>query len=131
MQTPNPRAQHPDDLRTMFVELVAAGDADGLASLYEPDAVIAFPPGRLSQGRDAIRAIWASIIDAGVPITLEPALPTVACGGIALTSTIRADGVGLRVQVVRRQADGSWQRLIDIPEMGASSPALGGEDDGR
>jgi ketosteroid isomerase-like protein len=28
----------------MFVELVAAGDADGLASLYEPDAVIAFPP---------------------------------------------------------------------------------------
>ncbi len=123
MQHPIPRANHPDDLRPMFVELVEAGDADGLASLYEPDAVIAFPPGRLSQGRDAIRAIWASIIDAGIPITLEAALPTVICGGVALTSTVRADGTGVRLQVCRRQADGSWQRVIDLPEMGASVPA--------
>ena len=105
------------------MELVAAGDAQGLASLYEPDAVIAFPRGQLSQGRDAIRAIWASIIDAGVPITLEAALPTVICGSVALTSTVGADGTAVRVQVVRRRADGSWQRVIDVPEMGAFSPA--------
>ena len=107
----------------MLVELASSGDAQCLAILYEPDAVIAFHRGQLTQGRDALRAIWASIIDAGVPIALEAPLPTVTCSSAALTSTRRSDGTGVRVQVVRRQAYGSWQRVIDLPEMGASVPA--------
>jgi hypothetical protein len=32
------------------------------------------------------------------------------------------DGIGIRVQVARRQADGSWLRIIDRPEAACPSP---------
>ena len=35
----------------------------------------------------------------------------------ALTSTRSADNTGVRVQVLRRQPDGSWLRIIDRPEV--------------
>ena len=43
-------AKTPEDITRLFVERVNAGDAEGLADLYEPDAVIAFPPGQLTVG---------------------------------------------------------------------------------
>jgi hypothetical protein len=36
-----------------------------------------------------------------------------------LTSTRSADNTGVRVQVLRRQPDGSWLRIIDRPEVPA------------
>ena len=33
------------------------------------------------------------------------------------TSTRSADNTGVRVQVLRRQPDGSWLRIIDRPEV--------------
>jgi len=42
------RATKPEDLTRLFVELANAGDAEGLAALYEPEAVVAFPPERLT-----------------------------------------------------------------------------------
>jgi hypothetical protein len=36
---------------------------------------------------------------------------------LALTSTRSADNAGVRVQVLRRQPDGSWLRIIDRPEV--------------
>jgi hypothetical protein len=47
----------------------------------------------------------------------EDSLPTVRAGDLALTSTAPKDGSGGRSQVVRRQPDGSWLRLIDRPEI--------------
>jgi hypothetical protein len=46
----------------------------------------------------------------------EQPLPTLVSGDIALTSTSPKDGAGARAQVVRRQPDGSWLRLLDQPE---------------
>jgi hypothetical protein len=46
----------------------------------------------------------------------EQPLPTLTSGNIALTSTPPKDGTGARAQVVRRQPDGSWLRLLDQPE---------------
>ncbi len=48
--------------------------------------------------------------------SVEEALPTIVHGDVALTSTCRKDGVGVRVQVARRQRDGTWLRIIDRPE---------------
>ena len=48
-------AQTPEDITRLFVERSNASDADGVAALYEPDAVMAFPPGQFTVGRDAIR----------------------------------------------------------------------------
>jgi hypothetical protein len=47
----------------------------------------------------------------------EEPLPTLRFGDLALTSTRPADGTGGRVQVARRQPDGTWQRIMDRPEL--------------
>jgi hypothetical protein len=63
----------------------------------------------------------AKVLVGGPRFEPEPPLPTLVSGDIALTSTIAKDGTGVRVQVVRRQPDGSWLRLLDQPEL-ASTP---------
>lgn len=111
-------ATSPEDLTRLFVERANAGDAEGLAGLYAPDAVLAFPPGRTTVGRPAIKAVLEGMIaHATGPFPLEKALPTVQYGDLALTSTVPKDGTGGRVQVVQRQPDGTWLRIIDRPEI--------------
>jgi hypothetical protein len=46
----------------------------------------------------------------------EEPLPTLRFGDLALTSTRPADNTGGRVQVARRQPDGTWLRIMDRPE---------------
>jgi uncharacterized protein (TIGR02246 family) len=110
------KAMRPEDITRLFVERSNAGDATGVAALYEEDAVMAYPPGSQTVGREAIRALWEKVL-AGRP-TFEPEqpLPTLISGDIALTSTPPKDGAGARAQVARRQPDGSWLRLLDQPE---------------
>jgi ketosteroid isomerase-like protein len=111
------KARRPEDLTRLFVERSNAGDAAGVAELYEPGAVMAYPPGRFTVGRDAIRELWESVLAHRPHFEPEPPLPTLVCGDIALTSTPPHDGAGARAQVVRRQPDGSWLRVLDQPEL--------------
>ena len=97
-------AQQPEDLARMFVERAQAKDAEGLTELYEPDAVLAYPPGQQTVGRDAIRAVMEQLWRPRSSSQPEEPLPTVRFGDLALTSTRPADGTGGRVQVARRQA---------------------------
>jgi uncharacterized protein (TIGR02246 family) len=108
----------PEDLTRLFVERANAGDAGGIAALYEPEAVMAYPPGEVTVGRDAIRALWEQVLAEAPAFEPESPLPTLISGDIALTSTIARDGAGVRAQVARRQADGTWLRLLDQPEIG-------------
>jgi len=101
----------------LVAERLNAGDATGVAALYEPEAVLACPAGRPTTGREAIRAIYQQMADAGVRFAIETSLPTVRFEDLALTSTRSADNTGIRVQVLRRQPDGSWLRIIDRPEV--------------
>jgi len=112
-------AAEPEDITRLFVERASAGDAEGLAALYEPGAVLAYPPGSEVTGRPAILEACRKLVAAGVRFEHEEPLPTVRFEDLALTSTRAADGPGGRVQVVRRQADGSWLRIIDRPELPA------------
>ncbi|GAA2797488.1 YybH family protein [Saccharopolyspora taberi] len=111
------KAMRPEELTRLFVERSNAGDAAGVAALYEPDAAIAFPPGGQTVGRDAIQALWAQVLADRPRFEQEVPLPTLSSGDLALTSTPRKDGVGVRVQVARRQPDGSWLRVLDHPEI--------------
>ncbi|MBQ0825453.1 YybH family protein [Streptomyces tagetis] len=119
----NEKALRPEDLTRLFVERANAGDAAGLAALYEEDAVMAYPPGRVTTGRDAIRRLWEEVLAQAPRFAPEEPLPTLVSGGLALTSTPPRDGAGARAQVVRRQADGSWLRVLDQPEF--RPPAAG------
>jgi uncharacterized protein (TIGR02246 family) len=112
-------AKTPEDLTRLFVERANAKDAEGLAALYEPDAVMAYPPGSRTTRRDAIRAFWEKALPKMPRFEPEPPLPTLISGDIALTSTPPKDGAGARAQVVRRQPDGSWLRVLDQPEFAA------------
>jgi len=112
------KAMTHEDLTRLFVQRANAKDAAGIAALYERDAVMAYPPGQQTAGREAIREFWAKALPNMPRFQPEPPLPTLLSGDIALTSTPPKDGAGARAQVARRQPDGSWLRLLDYPELG-------------
>lgn len=109
-------AKTPEDLTRLFVERANAKDAEGLSLLYEEDAVMAYPPGSQTRGRAAIRELWEKLLPGAPRFEPEAPLPTLISDDLALTSTPPRDGSGARAQVVRRQADGSWLRVLDQPE---------------
>jgi ketosteroid isomerase-like protein len=110
------KAMTPEDITRLFVQRSNAGDAVGVAALYEPDAVMAYPPGETTVGRAAIQKLWENVLAHAPHFEPEQPLPTLISGNLALTSTPPKDGAGARAQVVRRQPDGSWLRLLDRPE---------------
>jgi hypothetical protein len=110
------RALKPEDLTRMFVERANERDAVGIGELYEETAVMAYPSGKLTVGRDAIRALWEKVLVTAPHFGQEVPLPILMVDDITLTSTPAKDGAGARAQVVRRQSDGSWLRILDQPE---------------
>lgn len=117
MTTTREKAGTPEDITNLFVQRLNERDAAGMAELYAPDAVMAYPPGQTTVGRDAIRAVLAEFAaHARLPVPQEESLPALRYGDLALTSTPSKDGTGIRVQVAQRQPDGSWLRVIDRPE---------------
>ena len=111
------KARQPEDLTRLFVACANAGDAAGIAALYETGAVMAYPPGSQTTGREAIQSLWENVVASAPRFEPEPPLPTLVSGDIALTATVARDGTGVRVQVARRQPDGTWLRLLDQPEL--------------
>jgi ketosteroid isomerase-like protein len=105
-------ALEPDDLERLFVERVNARDVEGLMELFEPNAVMAFAPGEVATGSDAIRQALEDLVASGVMLTLGAQQPTLRVGDVAMTSTRLADGA-VTAEIARRQADGSWRWLID------------------
>jgi len=108
------RALQPEDLDRLFLERANAGDVDGIVNLYEPGAVLAFPPGRRVTGRSAIREVYADLLASRPRLTGE-IRPAVRNGDIAITSTVRPGNA--TVEIARRQPDGSWLWLIDQPSV--------------
>jgi ketosteroid isomerase-like protein len=105
-------AVEPEDLEHLFVERVNAGDVEGLVALYEPDAVIAVPPGNVVIGSETIRQMFSDFVASGVQLTLGDQQPALRVGDLALGSTRLVDG-GVTAEVARRQPDGSWRWVID------------------
>lgn len=53
--TAQEKAMTPEDITRLFVERSNAGDADGVAALYEENAVLAYPPGSQTAARPSVR----------------------------------------------------------------------------
>lgn len=105
-------AREPEDLERFFIQRASAGDVDGVMALYEPDAVLAFPPGQLTIGTDAIRAVYAKLL-AKPPLFEGTIRPAIRADNLALTMTNRPGNA--TAEVARRQPDGTWRWLIDQP----------------
>lgn len=113
----------PTELAPLFEKCLNAGDLEGLASLYEADAVMASAEGPVS-GIAAIRESLAGFL--GMKPTMTFGNTTVLPMGdlVLLHSkwTLRGTGPdgpvemgGLTSEVVRRQPDGSWKYILDDP----------------
>ncbi|MGV9409456.1 YybH family protein [Nocardia sp. NPDC003693] len=112
--TENKTAKDPHELASLFIELGNAGDVDGLVALYEPTAVLAFPPGSVATGHAEIRKVYEGFV-AHAP-TLIPGRqhPTLVSEDVALTATTLTTGE-IAVEIARRQADGTWRYAVDQP----------------
>jgi uncharacterized protein (TIGR02246 family) len=112
---------------TEFTRAVNAGDLDALADFYAPDAVFVTGAGAAAPaaGRAAIREVLAGLL-AGRPKMEFRHDYLFVSGDIALArgewklTGAGPDGAataaaGKSVEVLRRQADGSWRYIIDHP----------------
>src|SRR5437762_13812028 len=95
-------AKEPESLGRFFVERANAGDLEGLVALYEPTAVLAFPPGEVTAGHDAIRRVYREMLADRPKFAPAEIRPGLRNGDLALTST-RLAGGGATVEVARRQ----------------------------
>jgi ketosteroid isomerase-like protein len=109
-------ALEPEDLARFFTERANAGDVDGLAALYEPDAVLAFPPGRITIGRQAIHRVYEELLASRPTFAAGEQRPALRNGNLALTSSRLVSG-NVTVEVARRQSDGTWLWLLDQPNI--------------
>jgi len=110
------RAAQPEDLARFFVERANAGDAEGIAALYEPDAILAFPSGHVTVGQEAIRAAYEQLLAPKPHFEPGEQLPALRRDDLALTSTRLADG-GVTAEIARRQLDGTWLWILDRPNL--------------
>jgi uncharacterized protein (TIGR02246 family) len=107
-------ALHPEDLARFFTGRANAGDAEGLAALYEPDAVLVTSGGQLVRGIEAIRDFYAKLLAGRPAFQAGDQRPAVRHDDIALTSSRLVNGA-VTAEVARRQPDGSWLWIIDQP----------------
>jgi len=117
-------AMKPEECDRLFEEGVNGGDAAAVAALYEPDGVLLLD-GQTHRGPETIRAVVEGMIAAGARITMN-VKHVVAAGDVAMVyndwrlSVAGPDGKrdessGKAIEVVRRQADGSWKYVVDDP----------------
>jgi ketosteroid isomerase-like protein len=109
-------ATEPNDLGRFFIERANAGDVDGLVALYEPNALLAFPPGNLATGHAEIRKVFEQFVAAAPVLTPGRQHAALVNGDLALTASTLTTGE-LTVEVARRQPDGSWLWALDQPAL--------------
>ncbi len=118
-------AQTPAECDIQVIQALNARDIETAMSLYEAEATFVAEPGKPVTGTQAIREVMTGFVASEPTLTIE--VPFVAqSGDTALLhskwtmksldeagNTIDIEGSG--VEVVRRQADGTWKFIIDNP----------------
>lgn len=120
-------ATTPLEVDQLFAKAMAAGDLEAIVGLYEPMAVVPGEPGQpAAVGPDQIREAMRPFIDLKPTDVVLAATVVAEFDGVAiLYDDWRGTGhapdgsvvplAGKAVEVVRRQADGSWKFIFDDP----------------
>lgn len=116
--------QTPEEAVRAYEGAFNSGDLDALMALYEPGATLVPQPGQVASGAAAIRAAMGGFLALKGCMEVEPELTVVQAGDVALVSgswtLTGTDGEPLTMSgrvtdVVRRQPDGTWRWVIDVP----------------
>lgn len=119
----------PEDVDRLFGEFWNTANAEGIVSLYEPDAILVGLDGTMVQGTEAIRAavasfgLGASTIEMNVVNVARPADDLAVLFNRYAIRGKNPDGspleiTGKAMEVVRRQSDGTWRYTFDHPAAG-------------
>jgi uncharacterized protein (TIGR02246 family) len=117
-------ARTPEDCDRLFADAVNAGDAAAVAALYESSGVLTLDGGVFT-GPDEIRAVLEGMVAAKARIEMN-VIKVLRGGDVAMVyndwrmTVTGPDGTaqqssGKAIEVVRRQADGSWKYVVDDP----------------
>jgi uncharacterized protein (TIGR02246 family) len=117
--------RRPEEMHEAFKARFNEGDLEGLVALYERNGKMVPQPGREVQGREAIRLALQEFlamkprIEMATRYVLEAGDMAVLSGQWKLTGR-GPDGTamemtGRSVEVLRRQADGTWLFVLDHP----------------
>jgi uncharacterized protein (TIGR02246 family) len=118
-------ARSPEEIDRLFERELNAANVEGLLALYEPTATFTVEPGKVVAGTAAIKEAIAGFLSMKPTITLSPRV-LANTGEIAMVSSKWAlkgtgpdgaavDLAGESVEILRRQADGTWKFIIDSP----------------
>ena len=115
----------PEQANQLLAEAINSGDLEAAVALYEADATLSPEPGQAVTGAAAIREVFGGFIAMKPTLNIET-LASAIVGDTALTQdkwNLKATGSdgspidlgGQSTKVIRRQPDGSWKFVIDIP----------------
>jgi len=118
-------ARTPEDCDRLFAERVNAGDLDGVLALYEDRGCYVLRDG-VATGPAAIRPLVEKMVVSKSRLVCEVKRVVRAGEGLVLLYNdwrISASGddgrpiekTGRALELVRRQADGTWRFVIDDP----------------
>jgi uncharacterized protein (TIGR02246 family) len=105
---------------------VEAGNLDAVVGLYERDASLVQRDGSVATGQEAIRGVLGRLVAMRPAMRLHVIRVVRSGGDVAVLyndwtmSAKTADGspieaAGKALEIVRRQADGTWRFVIDDP----------------
>jgi hypothetical protein len=83
-----------------------------MVAVYAPNAVLDFGGGRLTLGKEAIRAFYIGLVATGRKLAFGDQRACIVTGDLALTSTRLPHG-NVTAEVARRQGDGTWLWVVD------------------
>ena len=119
-------ARTPQECDNLFEQRINAGDLEGLVALYERQATFVPQEGEPVTGTDAIRQALSGFV--AMKPKLKMGVTKVITAGADLAvlyndwsmSATGPDGsaiktTGKAVEVMRRQADGTWLFVVDAP----------------
>lgn len=117
-----------EDAVRAYQDAFNSGDLDALLALYEPEAIFVPQPGQVAAGTAAIREALSGFMALKGRLEIEEIEPKhiVQAGNLALVSgfwTLTGNGPsgepitmnGRVTDVIRRQMDGTWRWVIDVP----------------
>jgi uncharacterized protein (TIGR02246 family) len=114
------------ELEAQWARTAAAHDLEGCVLYYSDDASILPPNSPIASGKQAIRAVWASVLGPGASLSWQVSrLEVSRSGDLAYVMGVYQfarkypqgklmTDHGKTVEVWRKQADGKWKTVVDI-----------------